>query len=107
MCAYAYGSNAGAAATVRDTEGFVQVEVGDVAAEFTRLADTDHGVEVGAVYIDLAAVVMNDFADLANALFKDTVGRGIGDHNRGEFGWSAARLWRSGRRHRRCPDRHI
>ena len=85
MCADAYGSYTGAATTVGDTEGFVQVEVGDIAAELAGLADADHGVEVGAVYIDLAAVVVNDFTDLTDSLFKDTVGRRIGDHDRGEF----------------------
>ena len=78
------GADARTAAAVGDAEGLVQVEVGDVTAELTRGAETDHGVHVGAVDIDLAAVVMDHLADLADGLFEHPVGGRVGDHQRGQ-----------------------
>ncbi|MNC04457.1 hypothetical protein D3C75_518960 [compost metagenome] len=77
-------ADARAATTVGDAEGLVQVQVRHVAAELARGAQADHGVHVGAVDVHLAAVVMNDAADFADAFFEHAVGRRVGDHQRGE-----------------------
>ena len=45
--------------------------------------EADLGVHVGAVHVDLAAVRVDDRADLADRLLEDAVGRGVGDHQRG------------------------
>nr|GEZ22423.1 hypothetical protein [Tanacetum cinerariifolium] len=77
---HANRANARAATTVGDAKGFVQIEVGHVAAELTRSAQADHGIHVGAVDIHLAAVVVNDAADFADTFFEHTVGGWVGDH---------------------------
>ncbi|ENO95722.1 putative metal-dependent RNase [Thauera phenylacetica B4P] len=78
-------AHARAAAAVRDAEGLVQVQVRDVAAELARAAQADHGVEVGAVDVHLAAVGVHDVGDLAHRGLEHAVGRGVGDHDRGEL----------------------
>ncbi len=85
MVGDADGAHAGAAAAVRDGEGFVEVEVADVGADVAGAAEADLGVHVGAVHVDLAAVVVDDAADFLDGFFEDAVGGGIGDHERGEF----------------------
>jgi hypothetical protein len=77
-------ADARAATAVGNAEGLVQVQVRDVAAELARCAEADHGVHVGAVDVHLAAVVMNDAADFADAFLEHAVGRRVGDHQRGE-----------------------
>ena len=57
-------AHAGAAAAVRDAEGLVQVEVADVGADVAGPAQADLRVHVGAVHVDLAAVLVDDLADL-------------------------------------------
>ena len=54
------GADAGTAAAVRDAEGLVQVQMGDIAAELAGIAKSHHGVQVGAVDVDLAAMLMDD-----------------------------------------------
>ena len=49
-------AHARSAAAVRDAEGLVQVQVADVGAEVAGPRHPDHGVHVGAVEVDLAAV---------------------------------------------------
>ena len=78
-------AHAGAAAAVRDAEGLVQVEVADVGADVARAAQADLRVHVGAVHVDLAAVLVDDLADLLDALLEDAVRRRVGDHQRGEL----------------------
>ena len=76
--------HARAAAAVRDAEGLVEVEVADVGAVVARPAEPHLGVHVGAVQVDLAAVVVDDPADVADPRLEDAVGRGVGDHQRGQ-----------------------
>ncbi len=47
-------------------------------------AEADLGVHVGAVHVDLAAVGVDDAADVLDGFFEDAVGGGIGDHDAGE-----------------------
>ena len=75
-------TDAGAAATVRDAERLVQVEVRDVAAELARLGQPDERVEVGAVDVDLAAGLVDQPADRADLGLVDAVGRRVGQHDR-------------------------
>ncbi len=78
------GPTPGPPAAVGDAEGLVEVEVADVGAELAGVDYADLGVEVGTVEVDLAAVGVDDLADLANLFFEDAVGGGIGDHDAGE-----------------------
>src|SRR5699024_2570020 len=76
-------SDAWAAATVRNGESLVQVEVGDIAAELTRLCPAGQRVHIGAIDVHLATGSVHLVADLANLRVKDTVGRWVGDHDAG------------------------
>ena len=60
-------SHARAAAAVRDRERLVQVQVADVGADRRRARQPDLRVHVRAVHVDLAAVLVDDGADLADA----------------------------------------
>ena len=55
------------AAAMRNAERFMQVNVAHIRAQFARLRDTDHRVEVRAIQIHLAAGRMYHFTNLANA----------------------------------------
>ena len=78
------GAHAGAAATVRHGEGLVQVQVAHVGTDGAGVGKADLGVHVGAVHVDLAAVFVDDAAELGHAAFVHAVGGGIGDHEGGE-----------------------
>ena len=86
------GSDAGTAATVRDAESLVQIEVRDVATEPARIADPDHGVEIGAVDVYLSAVLMHYRTDFTHILLEHTVSRRVGDHDRGKVVADASAL---------------
>ena len=73
-------AHAGAAAAMRDAEGLVQVQVADIAAQIARARQADHRVHVGAVDIDLAAMLMGDLADVVTVSSNTPWVRGIGDH---------------------------
>ncbi len=77
-------ADAGTAAAVGDAERLVEVEVAHVGAEATGLRHADEGVEVGAVDVHLAAVVVDDVAQLGDAGLVHAVGRGVGHHHCGE-----------------------
>ena len=85
--------HARAAAAMRNAEGLVQVHVADIGAEFGRAHQADLRIEIGAVEIDLAAMGMDDRADILDALLEHAVGRGIGDHQRGEIRGMLPRPW--------------
>ena len=74
-------ADTGTAAAVRNAEGFVEVQVADVAAEFPGGRDSHQGVHVGAVDVDPASMMMNDFAEFPDLRLEDAMGAGIGDHH--------------------------
>ena len=80
MRLHRHRAHTGTAATVRDAERLVQVEVRHVGAELARFRHADERVEVGAVEVHLAAVVVHDVADLADLGFEHPVGRRVRDH---------------------------
>ena len=73
------------AAAMRDAEGLVQVHVADVRADVARPRQPDQRVEVGAVEIDLSAMLMHDCADVARAFLEYAMRRRVGEHQRREF----------------------
>ena len=75
-----------ATAAVRDAEGLVQVHVRHVGTDIRRTGQCHLGIQVGAVHIHLATILVNDVADLANALFIHAVGGGVGNHQAGQIG---------------------
>ncbi len=117
MRGHANGPHAGTAAAVRDAERLVQVQVADVGADRRRTRQPDLRVHVGAVHVHLSAVVMDDGADVLNALLENPVGGRIGDHQRREptvvlCGFRAqildvdASLFRAGHDHHAHPGHH-
>src|SRR6478609_41444 len=84
MGAHSYRPYAGTAATVRDAERLVQVQVADVRTELAGPRESDQRVQVRAVDVDLAAVVVHERAHVADGLFVNAVGGRVGDHQRGE-----------------------
>ena len=94
-------SDARTAATVRDAERLVQVEVAHVGAEGAGSGQTDERVQVGAVDVDLAAGVVHRSADLGDRLLEDAVRGRVGDHQRRQPVLVRRRSWPVGRRRRR------
>ena len=92
-------SHAGPAAAVRDAERLVQVQVADVGADPRGRGEPDLRVHVRAVHVDLAAVRVDDLADLAHVRLEHAVRRRVGDHQRAEAAraCSAQRARRSAR----------
>ena len=72
------------ATAVGDAKGLVQIHVRHVGTELRRLRQTHQRIQVGTIHVHLAAVLMNDIADLANPLFVHPMGRGVGDHQAGQ-----------------------
>jgi len=70
----------GPPATVWDAERLVQVEVADVGAEVKGSHQADLRVHVGAVHVDLAAVLVHDPADLHDRLLEHAVRARVGHH---------------------------
>ncbi|MNE25727.1 hypothetical protein D3C80_1190640 [compost metagenome] len=68
------------AAAMRNAEGLVQVEVGNVRTDIAGTGKADHGVHVGAIKIDLTTVFVGDLANLANRLLEHTVSGRVCDH---------------------------
>ena len=62
----------------------MQVEVDHVRADVAGAAETDLGVHIRAVHVNLSAVVVDDPADVEDRAFEDAVRGGVGDHQRGE-----------------------
>ena len=77
-------TDARAAASMRDAEGFVEIQVADIGSEIAGAAETDLGVHVGTVHVNLASGAVDDLADVANALLEDAVGGRVGDHEGGK-----------------------
>ena len=82
MRGHADRPHARAAAAVRDAERLVQVQVADVGADRRRAGEPDLRVHVRAVHVDLAAVLVDDRADVLDALLEHAVRRRIRHHQR-------------------------
>ena len=77
-------SDARTAAAMRDAEGLVQIHVADVGADVAGTRQPDESVQIGAVEIDLTAMLMDDGADVLRAFLEHAVRRRIGEHQRGQ-----------------------
>ena len=85
MFGHANGSDAGAAASVRDAKSLVQIQVANIGAVIARPAKTDLRVHVGPIEINLAAMRMHDVADIADGRLKDAMRARVGDHERAQI----------------------
>ncbi len=61
----------------------------DVGTNVRRPRQAHLRIQVGTVHVDLAAVAVNNLADLADTFLVHTMGRGVGGHQAGQL---AARL---------------
>ena len=77
--------HAGTAAAMGNAEGLVEIEVANIRAQLAGSAEAYQRVHIGAIQIDLAAMIMNDRADIADRALEHPVCRGIGDHQRREM----------------------
>ena len=68
-----HGANTGSAATVRDAEGLVQIQVRDVAPDVAVAGIAHQRVQVGTIDVDLATSLVNGIGDVTNARFIHTV----------------------------------
>ena len=85
MCGYADRADARTAATVGNRKGFMQVQVTDIRTDITRVGQPYLRIHVGSVHINLSAVVVHDFDDLADPALEHAVRRRIGHHDAREF----------------------
>src|SRR5688500_8897038 len=69
---------------MRYAERLVQVEMADVGTDVAWAAQTHLRIHVGAIHVYLAAVLVDDAADLFDRPLEDPVGRRVSDHQRGQ-----------------------
>ncbi len=74
MSDHADGPHAGSATAVWNGKGFMQIKVCDIGTNLARPAQPHHCVQVGAIHIDLAAVFMDDSADVSSVFFEHSMG---------------------------------
>jgi hypothetical protein len=86
MFRHANRADARSAAAVRDAKGLVQIQMADVRADEAGAGEADLRVHVRAVHVNLAAVRVDDFANLADGFLEHAVRAGIGDHQAREIG---------------------
>ena len=56
-----------------NTEGFVQIGVHHISAVICWSAESNLGIQVSAVQINLTTMFMNQVADLSISFFKDCI----------------------------------
>ena len=64
-----------------NSECFVEVEVTDVGSDVAWVGEANLRVHVGAVHVDLAAVVMDNACDFDDAFFVNAMRRWISNHD--------------------------
>jgi hypothetical protein len=67
------GADSWSSPSVWDTESFVKVEVAGIDSEFARSTDSDKGVQVCSVHINLSPCIVNFFTDVTDRRFENTV----------------------------------
>jgi len=80
------GTYAWAASTMRDTKGFMQIQMRHIAPELTWSSHAHKCVEIGSIDINLSTNRMDFFADRSDSFFEHTMGRRVSDHDCGNFG---------------------
>ncbi|CAB5028726.1 unannotated protein [freshwater metagenome] len=67
---------------MRDTKGFMQIEVAHISPELSGLGKPDKRIEVCAIDVDLSTVMMNKITDIGDCCFKNAVRRWVSNHER-------------------------
>ncbi len=76
-----HGADPGSTPAVGDAEGLVQVQVRDVPAELSGLGQSEERVQVRPVDVDLAPVLVDQCAHVADAFLVHPVRRGVRHHH--------------------------
>src|ERR1700761_3314787 len=74
-------TNAWPTTAMWNTERLVKVQVADISANLAWAAKTDLGIHVGAIHIDLAAVLVYHLAHLLHLGFENAKGRRVRHHD--------------------------
>ena len=85
MFRHANRPDAGPAAAVRNAKRLVQIQMAHVRADEAGRSQTDLRVHVRAVHINLAAVRVDDFANLADGFLEHAMRAGIRHHEARQF----------------------
>lgn len=81
----ANGADTRATTTVGDTERLVEVQVADISTKSTGRGQANLCIHVCAIHVNLATILVNNIADLADLRLKYTIGTGVGDHDGSEL----------------------
>ena len=74
-------ADAWTAATMRDAEGFVEIQMANIGSEIAGAAETDLRIHIRTIHVNLTTSGVDEIANIADALLENTVSRGIGDHD--------------------------
>src|SRR3989338_759063 len=77
--------HAGATPSMGDAKGFMEIEMTDIRPKIAGTAKPHLGIHVGAVHVNLPAIVMNDFADFHDPFLKNSVSGRISHHEAGKI----------------------
>ena len=70
---------------MRNAKRFVKIQMANIGAVIARPAEPALRVHVRAIHVNLAAVFVHDFADLANGRLENAVSARLSHHQRGEI----------------------
>ena len=70
-------------ATVRNTEGFMEIQMANISTKIGGTTQAHLSIHIRAVHINLAAMSMNHLANFRNPFFKNAVSGRIGHHQSG------------------------
>ena len=85
MLGHADGPHARPAAPVRYAKSLVQIQVANIRADEAGRGEPDLGIHVGSIHVHLAAVGMDNGADVHDGGFEYAVRAGIGHHETGQI----------------------
>ena len=86
-----HGTAAGTSPAVRGGKRLVQIQVKHIDSHLAGAGITHEGIEIGAVHIDEATLLVDNLGDLLDMGFKDPHGIGIGQHQTGNLPRSSSR----------------
>ena len=59
--------------SVRNAKCLMQIQMRHIRANFSRLGNTNHGIHIGSIHIDLTAKLMGYVTNFSNSFFKNTM----------------------------------
>ena len=80
MCLHCNRAYTWAPAAMGNTERFMQIEVAHIGTEFSWLSQANQSIEIRAINVDLATVLMHETTYVGDGSFEHTVRRRIRNH---------------------------